>query len=49
MSCSVFTVFVIDFDGTGDKFNHVAIIPDQRLEVRLGYVIQFQHILTEVL
>ena len=36
MSCSVFTVFVIDFDGKGDKFDHVAIIPDQQLEVWLG-------------
>ena len=31
-----FTVFVIDFDGKGDKFDHVAIIPDQQLEVWLG-------------
>ena len=35
MSCSVFTVFVIDFDGTGDKFDHFAIIPYQQVEVWL--------------
>ena len=35
MSYSVFTVFVIDFDGTSDKFDHVAIISDQQLEVWL--------------
>ena len=31
-----FTVFVIDFDGKGDKFDHVAVIPDQQLDVWLG-------------
>ena len=35
MSCSVFTAFLIDFDGTSDKFDHVAIISDQQLEVWL--------------
>ena len=31
-----FTVFVIDLNGKGDKFDHVAIIPDQQLEIWLG-------------
>ena len=46
-----FTVFVIDFDGTGDMFDpdkQLVCLGDLLFASFVNDVIQFQHILTEV-